>query len=292
MLPDGTSTVVNDHRSMVADTDNGGIYRDSTDDIHHYDEIARYMLKGELLRDRSVPTLITPGSEDQTGDSIAIAKSLWENGAPFPELCSDLIESTAHEWSDAIVSPFYSSLGNKNDQAQQFLDILMDQMAAFGADLKGPFYYGEQPSLVDVTIYPFMFRILNQKLFQTYRSKELTESSLALLDTLLCTSDTIDNDASTTTATKNAPSSSTTASVSTGTETELTLQHRNLLRVSQWVEQCNQVPAFFHSLPTDVDPRAHYYSPRLVKLYQIYAMGIGLKGLFSGKLVTKNMHND
>lgn len=279
MLPEGSITVVNDHRSMVADTDDAGIYRDSTDSIHHYDNIARYMLKGELLGDRSVPTMLTPGGPDQTGDSISIARTLWESedSTLSPALCTDAIESTAREWSDKMMGPFYNSLGNKDGKAQEFFDLLLENMSFFGASIEGgPFFGGgSNPSLVDVIVYPVVFRIVTQKLFHTYRSEELTESSLALLDLVL---GIVTSPTDTSGTTDAAPATQ-------------SHRHQNLLQVGRWLSHCHLVPAFVHTLPADVDTNAHFYSPRLVELYRIYAMGIGLKGLFSGKITTLNVHN-
>lgn len=262
MIPEGIVSVVNDCRSMIADTDNGGVHRDLSDG-NHYDDIARYMLKGELLGERSVPTLVIPGAQDQTGDSISIAKSLWEDGALAPELCSETVEIIAHEWSDKIAGQFYGALGNKDGRSQELFDVLLDNMVSFGASITGPFFHGDHPSLVDVTMYPFIFRIFTQNLFRTYRSEELSESSLATLEISLSTS-------------------------SDG----CTSSHTHLLRVRRWLDHCLLQPAFTRTLPADADAKSNYLSPRIIELYRIYGMGIGLKGLRSGKLATLNVHND
>ena len=253
MLPEGKVIVINDKRSMIADTDDEGVHRDLSDG-NHYDNIARYMLKGELLGERSVPTLIVPGGEDETGDAISIAKSLWLEGALCSELCSDIIEETARDWSNKIKPLFYDCLGNKNGNAAELFELLLSVLSSFGSCISGPFYHGANPSLVDVAIYPFIFRIICQRLFTIYRSKEISQSSLALLEFKACTND-------------------------------------NLSRVKNWIDSCNQVAAFRQTLPPDCDGSDNFFSPRLAELYHIYSLGVGLKGLSSGNIATIHDHN-
>jgi hypothetical protein len=247
--------IICDDTSIVLETDNegrGSRFHDITADS---DGISKLMLKGPDLGSHSVPAIFTTGAVAFSGNSIEISKWIWLHGCQHPLydfIASDAAEDEANKWSRLITEPFYDSFMNRENAAQMKFEELIRNIAAFGNAIIGTFYYGDTPSLVDVAIFPFLYRIFTLRLFQTFRKAEISEFSLALLE-VDQTRDTHD------------PQGEDIA--------------RALTSVGQWIDNCLHTSWCKGSLPGDAESANGFYSSKLNALYTIYALGVGLKSV-------------
>lgn len=264
LLVDGQVQVVNDCQSVILDTDAEAkssptftpCDSNANENEGTSDGIARFMLKGPLLGNLSVPALLSKDSEGEyvatSGDSIGMCKMLWESQTMLKNSSQKfLVENTeeAREWSDKITKPFYNALMNRPqllEGAGESFRELVHNLEEFGRAMKGPFYEGESLSVVDVTIWPFIYRVFALNLFQVYRSSELSASALEEIA---------------------YPRPNT----STGREA-------GMLQVMEWHDRCLSLPAFAATLPADASSDTGH-SPSLLKIYTIYAMGVGLRSI-------------
>ena len=252
--PSRQYTIVNDDDSIVLDTDNKGRGSKYHTVCAEADGVSRYMLKSPMLGNHSVPAIVRADMAIQSGDSIGICKWIWNNGCqtdqPFD--VSETVELEARKWSDLITKPFYNSLMNRDHQTQLHYIEMVNNMNEFGNNIVGPFFLGATPSLVDVAVLPFIYRIVSLQLFRTYRFAEIGASQLQVLE--IDNMDVIEN--------------------------ERQLRH-GILFVISWFEYCLQMEWFTDTLPRDAheERNRYFYSQSLSDLYRIYALGIGLKSV-------------
>eukprot|EP01127_Copromyxa_protea_P013763 TRINITY_DN3725_c0_g1_i1.p1 TRINITY_DN3725_c0_g1~~TRINITY_DN3725_c0_g1_i1.p1 ORF type:complete len:247 (+),score=29.43 TRINITY_DN3725_c0_g1_i1:16-756(+) len=150
-------TLVNGEDSVVLDSEN------------------KLMLKGKRLVDATpagqvavVPTVIWGEGQDKktkTG-SIDLLLACKDNSDPFFRG-----KETLDEWGKLCGSDFYGSL--KPDIHEECFARLSETLALFSERLDGPFYHGEEFSIVDCVVFPFLYRAFSLKLFQAFRNHDV-----------------------------------------------------------------------------------------------------------------------
>jgi len=138
------------------------------------------MLKGSLLGSNSVPAVIQSNAEMISGDSIYICKWLWDtysSNRDMLDTCDTSIYA-AYMWSEKLTTLFYDvMMDRKNSNRKNSVDTyreLMIQWASFGKEIQGPYFYGNTLSLVDISIFPFAYRMFILRLFHVYNREYLT----------------------------------------------------------------------------------------------------------------------
>ena len=245
--------IVQGDEVMVLETDNGGRGSRFHEVVPEPDGVSRLMLKGPLLGNLSVPAVLRSCAEPLAGDSIAISKWIWEHGCREGTQLDVGTEAqaAASHWSDLIAGPFYGALMNKGGEASKHCTELTNNISAFGEELKGPYFGGDEPSLVDIAVLPFVYRLFSLSLLRAFRSAEINEPLLQLLDTAFY------RDPST---------------------LDSVFTHR-IAAVLTWLRHCMRAPWVADTLPPDAEEGREFCSQSLKGLYTIYAMGIGLKSV-------------
>ena len=133
----------------------------------------------------------------QNGDALvyesAVINEYVDEVFPEPPLMPESAESRAHAriWIDfdnvKFVSDFYKVLLEQDlDKRQEIADALVNHMVFFenrglGENWKGPYWFGDRISLVDLTLYPHFERI---GVLETYRGIAIPDSCPKLTDWL------------------------------------------------------------------------------------------------------------
>mmetsp|Transcript_19305 Transcript_19305/g.61165 ORF Transcript_19305/g.61165 Transcript_19305/m.61165 type:complete len:300 (-) Transcript_19305:179-1078(-) len=127
-----------------------------------------------------VPTLRDPASGRVVKESLVAVEFIddlaAERGSSTPSLMPGDAFGRAHArvwapWVNAkCCSPYYSVLC-KQDRAEQreAFDDLVHNLRTFSRELKGPFFYGEHLSLVDIALLPWAARFY---VFEHYRGAD------------------------------------------------------------------------------------------------------------------------
>lgn len=121
-----------------------------------------------------VPTLVTPDGRAVYESILCIeyidelARSLGTPHADAPWLLpDDLVErSAARGWSERVnrtlCSPYYTILVRSDDAERRAgYELLIKGLERFSAELEkrgGPYFFGEHPSIVDLTLVPWAYR--------------------------------------------------------------------------------------------------------------------------------------
>jgi hypothetical protein len=226
-----------------------------------------------------------------SGDSIHVCKWVYEHavGKPCSVSRSETVglgnvfnifdareeaEICANYWSNIITKPFYGAIMDRDNAAEMHFNDLIVGLRQFGYALKGPYFYGDKLSLIDVAILPFAYRIFTLNLFSTYRSEEIGDEGMSCIRGAI-TSAERDTDRDTDTDT----------GIYTGVDV-------GLHRLVRWLNVCMAQKWFSDTLPADAvapctssssssssSSNSPYFSQKLSDLYLIYAMGVGLKGV-------------
>lgn len=116
----------------------------------------------------TVPTLITPGKPPvfESIVSVELVDTLAQRMDPLtpPLLPEDPWDRAqcriaAENVNKKLCSPYYSILVKRDDESRrQAFDGLLESLREFGAQLKGPLFLGNEPTLVDIVLLPHAFR--------------------------------------------------------------------------------------------------------------------------------------
>jgi glutathione S-transferase len=116
-----------------------------------------------------VPTLVDTASGRAVVESLVTVQFVDEvaqaaGSTATPLLPIDLIErAKARVWADVVnrtcCSPYYGVLVKADEQGRrESMQALLKGIAAFCAEMEGPFFFGPHPSLVDYALLPWAYR--------------------------------------------------------------------------------------------------------------------------------------
>jgi len=122
-----------------------------------------------------VPTLVEGNNLPVYESLICVeyASELSTNGRSLlPESAAERAHARIQaDWVNKhVCSPFYNVLVRKDpDERKQAFEHLQQNLETLSTEIKSPLYFGNDLSIVDVALFPWIHRIVDAKILETFR---------------------------------------------------------------------------------------------------------------------------
>eukprot|EP00931_Biecheleriopsis_adriatica_P069142 TRINITY_DN43012_c0_g1_i1.p1 TRINITY_DN43012_c0_g1~~TRINITY_DN43012_c0_g1_i1.p1 ORF type:complete len:267 (+),score=52.17 TRINITY_DN43012_c0_g1_i1:46-846(+) len=128
-----------------------------------------------------VPTIVEPGQPPIFESLVTVeyaSDQAAASGAPqvMPSCPAERARARMRaEWANRnICSPFYNILVRKDQQErQEAFGKLQANLTEWVKEIKGPLYFGDTLSLVDIAVFPWIYRLIDCKVVETFRGWSL-----------------------------------------------------------------------------------------------------------------------
>merc|ERR1712007_11298 len=123
-----------------------------------------------------VPTLALEGKQPIYESLICVeyASDLSTNGMSLLPKCPTqrAYARIQADWVNKnICSPFYRILVRTDpEERREGFETMQKNLEIVAKEIKGPFFFGESMSVVDIDLFPWMYRVIDAKIVEKYRS--------------------------------------------------------------------------------------------------------------------------